>query len=580
LVENAIDAQATCIQVHIKQAGKTRIQVIDNGKGMNAHDAQKCFLRHATSKIQSADDLFSLTTKGFRGEALASIAAIAHVSMQTRETQASTGTKIIIEGSQIVSTEETVCATGTNFEVKNLFYNVPARRNFLKSDEVEFRHIKDEFERIALAHPNLGFVLTHNTTTLYDLRESVLRKRIVDIIGERQNDRLVPINEQTDIVAINGYVIKPEYAKKARGEQFFFVNQRFFKDSYFHHAVSKAFDGLIQPKTFPGYFLYFEIDPAKIDVNVHPTKTEIKFEENQFVYSILVSAIRQALGKYNIAPTLDFDRETSFDLPLHVYSQPLVSPQITVRENYNPFVATNGKQSFSAHHTTVQHSHSRSREEWENFYAVNTAILPKTSDVFSIDESVADDTVPFVPSAEHFLVHEPYLFFSSPKGVMIIHGHRAYERIVYDAMIREFVVRPIASQALLFPYEKEVSGAEQIAWQANYSLLQRLGFASTIDSGMLFLSAVPSVLQEDVIGQCLDAILETCAFEEVDKGDIAHILVARIAKNAGRFRQLSTRRESVQHLIDSLFESSEHLYTPSGKLIIKTVPISSNHPLF
>jgi len=583
LMENAIDAQATAIQVHIKKAGKTLIQIIDNGKGMNARDAQMCFLRHATSKIQSADDLFSLKTKGFRGEALASIAAISHVSMQTRNENAETGTKIVIEGSEIIQKEETVCAKGTIFDVKNLFYNVPARRNFLKSDEVEFRHIKEEFERVSLAHPTIGFILTHNETTIYHLRESVLRKRIVDIIGDRQDDRLVPIEEQTEIVSIRGYVIKPQYSKKARGEQFFFVNNRFFKDSYFHHAVNKAFENLIQPKTFPGYFLYFEVDPAKIDVNVHPTKTEIKFAENQFVYSILVSAIRQALGKYNIAPSLDFDRETSFDLPLDVYSKPIIAPQIKVREDYNPF-AQNEKKQYSLQHNSGFGKNYHSREEWENFYEINNVVQPQLSESIlslSVPENKQKEEFSFnISSFDEFIVRQPYLFFPIPTGLMIVHGHRAYERIVYDAMINEFIVRPVAFQTLLFPYEVELSNAEQDCWRSNNVLLERLGFIATIENNTLFLNAVPTLLREEVIGKCIEAILKNITFESVDKGDIAHILVANIAHNAGRFQKISNNKENVRYLIESLFESSEHLYAPDGKLIIKTLLISSENPLF
>jgi len=573
LMENSIDAHSTTIQVHIKKAGKTLIQIVDNGKGMNSKDAELCFLRHATSKIKSADDLFSLTTKGFRGEALASIAAISHVNMQTREANTDTGTRIVIEGGEIVAKEETACSEGTSFEVKNLFYNVPARRNFLKSDEIEFRHIKEEFERIVLAHPSINFILTHNETIVYHLRESVLRKRIVGILGERQDDRLVPIEEHTDIVSIRGYVVKPQYSKKTRGEQFFFVNQRFFKDSYFHHAVNKAFENLVQPKTFPGYFIYFDIDPSKIDVNVHPTKTEIKFAENQFVYSILVSAIRQSLGKYNIAPSIDFDREPSFDLPIEVYSKPIVEPQIKVRENYNPF-----KNDSSGFGKT-----NHSREEWENFYEIHNAVPTNTTNsllLSSSEDQQSFDIRNSLNSFDQFIVWSPYLFFPIPTGVMIIHGHRAYERVVYDSMIEEFILRPIVSQPLLFPYEVELSDAEQHCWRVNNLLLERLGFVAEIKNNTLFLNTVPSILQEEVIGKCIDSILKNITFENIDQGDIAHVLVAGIAQNAGRLKKISDNKENIQYLINTLFQSSEHLYTPSGKLIIKTLHISSKQPLF
>lgn len=581
LVENAIDAGADKIQVHIKDAGKTLIQVIDDGKGMNADDAEKCFLRHATSKIHSADDLFALQTKGFRGEALASISAIAHVTMQTRQEESETGTKILIEGSKIVEKEETVCNKGTSFEVKNLFYNVPARRNFLKSNEVEFRHIRDEFERIALAHPNIHLTLTHNETEIYNLRSVVLRKRIIDIIGDRQNERLVPINEDTSIVKVSGYVIKPEYAKKTRGEQFLFVNNRYFRDNFFNHAVNKAFDGLVQPKTYPGYFLYFEIDPSKIDVNVHPTKTEIKFEEDKYIYSILVSSIRLALGKYNIAPTLDFEREQSFDLPYNMHSQPVIQPQIQVNPNYNPFTTESkdlSKSSHSAEHKALNQKgfgeNKTTQQDWENFYNINE--VEEKVETIQQTISTEEETTQF----DQFILRSPYLFFPTKTGLMVVHGKRAYERIIYDSMMKEFIVHPIASQALLFPYEKEVSSGEESIWNDHKSMLNRLGFESSIENGTLLLNAVPAVLEEEVINECIDSILENLSFSEIDKGEIAHILISNIAKNAGKSKVISGNKEAVIHLTESLFQCEQHVHTPGGKIILKTIPLTDIHQLF
>lgn len=582
LVENAIDAGSGKIQVHIKDAGKTLIQVIDDGKGMNADDAEKCFLRHATSKIHKADDLFALKTKGFRGEALASIAAIAHVTMQTREEGKDTGVKILIEGNQIVSKEETVCNKGTSFEVKNLFYNVPARRNFLKSNEVEFRHIRDEFERIALAHPDIHLILTNNGTEIYNLRNVIVRKRIVDIIGDRQNERLVPIHEETTIVKISGYVIKPEFAKKTRGEQFLFVNNRFFKDAYFNSAVNKAFDGLIQPKTYPGYFLYFEIDPSKIDVNVHPTKTEIKFEEDKYIYSILVSSIRQALGKYNIAPTLDFDREQSFDLPYDMHSKPVVQPQIQVNPNYNPFAsetkpASKGNSYTAANKALNQQgfgTKATTQRDWESFYNID--------EVEEKEEAVQQELIieQEAEQFDRFILRTPYIFFPAKTGLMVLHGKRAYERIVYDSLMKEFIVHPVASQTLLFPYEKEISSGEKVIWEEHSVLLKRLGFESTIEKGALLLNAVPSVLEEEAINECIDSILDNLSFSEIDKGEIAHILISNIAKNAGKTKVLSNNKESITHLTESLFQCEEHVYTPGGKLILKTISLTEIHQLF
>jgi DNA mismatch repair protein MutL len=581
LVENAIDAGAEKIQVHIKDAGKTLIQVIDDGKGMNAEDAEMCFLRHATSKIHSADDLFALKTKGFRGEALASIAAIAHVSLQTRQPESETGFKVLVEGSQIVEKEEVVCNKGTSFEVKNLFFNVPARRNFLKSNDIEFRHIRDEFERIALAHPNIHLILTNNGAEVYNLRSVVLRKRIVDIIGDRQNERLVPINEETSIVKVSGYVVKPEFAKKTRGEQFLFVNNRFFRDNYFNNAVNRAFEGLVQPKTYPGYFLYFEIDPGKIDVNVHPTKTEIKFEEDKYIYSILVSSIRQALGKYNIAPTLDFEREQSFDLPYDMQSQPVVEPTIRVNPNYNPFATeskSSAKSSSSSENKALNHfgfgENKSSQKDWENFY--NLDEVEEKEEVAQQKMEVEEEP----EKLDQYILRSPYVFFPTKTGLMVVHGKRAYERIVYTNMMREFIVHPIASQTLLFPYEKEVSKGEQTTWESHTTILHRLGFESTIENGQLLLTAVPAVLEEETINDCIDSILHNLSFSEIEKGDIAHILISNISKNAGKSKVLSGSKESVTHLVESLFQCEEHVYTPGGKLILKTIPLTDIQQLF
>lgn len=581
LVENAIDAGAEKIQVHIKDAGKTLIQVIDDGKGMNVKDAELCFLRHATSKIHSADDLFALQTKGFRGEALASIAAIAHVILQTRQEGTDTGTRVLVEGNQVIEQEEVVCDKGTSFEVKNLFYNVPARRNFLKSNDVEFRHIKDEFERIALAHPNIHLILTHNGTEVYNLRSVVLRKRIVDIIGDRQNERLVPIHEETTIVRVSGYVVKPEYAKKTRGEQFLFVNNRYFRDGYFNNAVNRAFEGLIQPKTYPGYFLYFEIDPAKIDVNVHPTKTEIKFEEDKYIYSILISSIRQALGKYNIAPTLDFEREQSFDLPYHMHSQPVVQPQIQVNPNYNPFsqeTKSIGKNSHSTEHKALNKhgfgENKSTQQDWAGFYNIDE-IEEKQEEVQQAIELEEEGT-----QFDQFILRPPYIFFPAKTGLMVMHGKRAFERIVYNSMMKEFIVHPIASQTLLFPYEKEVSSGEQSTWESHNALLSRLGFESNIQENTLLLSAVPAVLEEEAINDCVDSILHNLSFAEIDKGEIAHILISNVARNAGKSKVISGNKEQVSNLVESLFQCEEHVYTPGGKLILKTIPLTDIHQLF
>ena len=573
LLENAIDAKATKIDVNIKDSGKTLIQIVDNGSGMSKSDALLCFARHATSKVRKADDLFTLTTKGFRGEALASIAAIAHVEMKSKLPEQNTGNQIIIEGSKIKKNEEVVCPNGTSFEVKNLFYNVPARRNFLKKESTEFRHIMDEFERIALAHPELHLSISHNGTEIYNLPSEVLRKRIASILGNGSNDRLVPIEESTDIVGLKGYVLKPEHARKTRGEQYFFVNDRYFKSAYFNHAIAKAFDGLIKNRLFPGYFLYLTVDPKKIDVNVHPTKTEIKFEEDKFIYSIIVSSIRQALGKYNIAPTLDFEPENSFDIPHSMRSQTPIEPVVRVNEKYNPFTSNSSKTSSSYNGKTAENqssgitSHGFGEEtaktsEWENFYEIAEE---DTTDNLDLGLETKEQST--------FIIKGNFIITPSKTGLMVIHAKRAIEQIVYTEVSNLFISSPISSQQLLFPIEKEVSKNEKNTWTENQSILHQLGFQSSFKDNILLVNAVPSVLEVESISSSIDEIFSTIAYQEIEKGDLAHTLIGAIAKSASLKKLNLTTNEKIQSLIDQLFQCENHTYSPRNKKIIETISL-------
>ncbi len=610
LVENAIDAGAQRIQINIKDAGKTLIQIIDDGKGMSEQDAEHCFLRHATSKITCVDDLFALKTKGFRGEALASIAAVAQVCMTTKRENDSVGTRIQVEGSQIIEKEEYVCDNGTNFEVRNLFFNIPARRNFLKSNEIEFRHIREEFERVALAHPSIKMTLLHNSHEIYHLQGAVLRKRIVDVIGDRQNERLVPIEEDTTIVSIRGYVVKPEFAKKSRGEQFLFVNDRYFKDTYFNNAITRAFEGMLQPKTYPGYFLYFTIDPSKIDVNVHPTKTEIKFEEDKHIYAILISSIRQALGKYNIAPTLDFERETSFDLPYELKNQEMVEPTINVNPHFNPFDSdrdalprsnysssfvdrsstgsSSGSSSIKNYSSAIQSAgfgSQSSDNDWSGFYEIEDEadqpqVIQSTITDFDDLEMVDTTEVPSSIHTDNYILKSPYLFLPNKKGLMIVHVNRAQERIIYDAMMQKFILQPIAAQTLLFPLEKEVSKIEEELWNTNYSLLNRLGFEGSALGQLLSINAVPNMLEIENVSGCIDDLFSNLMDDQLEKGDLAHVLICSIAKNGSKRLNLLPNKETVDNLINQLFQCPEHVYSPMGKTILQNLPITDIQQLF
>lgn len=579
LMENAIDAGATKVDVNIKEAGKALIQVIDNGSGMNSEDALLCFERHATSKVRSADDLFSLVTKGFRGEALASIAAISHVEMLTRLENESTGIQINIEGSRITGNIEAVCPQGTSFGIKNLFYNVPARRNFLKSNQVEFRHIQDEFERVALAHPEVHFTFHHNDSELFNLTPGVLRKRVVDVLGRNTNDRLVPIEESSDIVELSGFVLKPEFARKTRGEQFLFVNDRFFKSHYFNHAVNKAFEGLLKDKAHASYFLFLRVDPQKIDVNVHPTKTEIKFEEEKFIYSILLSSIRLALGKYNIAPTLDFERETSFDIPSEMRSRPVNEPIIRVNPDYNPFTYTpsspassggSSKKSENFSEAIIKHGFGAKEAktaDWENFYSIEEAPIDDEPTPLIEEETT--------PGISQFLIKGNYIFTPTKSGFMVIHARRALEQILYTELINSFISNPIESQTLLFPIERELSKNEISAWKDNEMMLKQLGLIGEIKEGELHVTAIPSVLQDETLQKALDRIIETIAHREIEKGEIAHELVHSIARSAATKKMNLNSMEAVNDIIERLFQCENHMHTPGNKRIIDTLSIES-----
>ncbi|AEA45501.1 DNA mismatch repair endonuclease MutL [Fluviicola taffensis] len=585
LVENSIDAGATKIELHIKDAGRTLIQIVDNGKGMSPLDARMSFERHATSKIANADDLFALKTKGFRGEALASIAAIAHVTLQTKRATDELGTKIVIEGTQVVNQEPTQCAVGCNFEIKNLFFNVPARRNFLKSDNVEFKHIIDEFERVVLPHHDISFRLVHNDQEIYHLSPGPLRKRIVDVFGKKFTDHLVPVTEQTDIVELNGFVGKPEVAKKSRGEQFLFVNNRFFKDTYFNHAISAAFEHLLPSKLFPSYFLFLDIDPKQIDVNVHPTKTEIKFEEDKAIYSIIRSAVRLGLGKFNITPTLDFERETEFDIPVSMIGQTPVAPEIRVDKNYNPFHAHNTREGqFAANHANTNTSSVPKNASFSS--ALNKAGFGSQFQSSSLDElwnseSVENELketqtqiqidVEALKSTGPFIVKGSFVISSVPEGLLVFHYRRIYERLLYNDLMRGFFVNPLASQQLIFPMEKKLSKQEQLAWNEHEKTLSRIGFNWKWEQQDIHIHGIPEILDESTVLSCVDKILEQLQMGTLDKGEIAHTVLSQIAFAGSMSFKIPNDQQAIADYIARLFESDEHTFSPSGKRIIAQI---------
>ena len=410
LLENAVDAEATSIKLIVKDGGKTLIQVIDNGKGMTTTDARLCFDRHSTSKIKKAEDLFSITTKGFRGEALSSIAAISQVRLRTKTKDAEIGTEISIEGSEVKDQQAVATETGCSMAVRNLFYNIPARRNFLKSNNVEQRHIIDEFQRIALVHYKIRFELFSNDAVLFQLDPANIRQRIVQVFGKNTNEKLVPVQESTDILQLNGFVFKPEFSKKSRQHQFFFVNDRFIKSAYLHHAVLAAFEGLLGPNMQPGYLLYLTVPNETIDVNIHPTKTEVKFEDDHALYAIIRSALKHSLGQFNVSPVLDFDRNQSFDIPVGS-KPPTQSPSIQVDRNFNPFYE-------------IQRGN-----DWEPLYeGLQDVTIPSYNEQIFDDESINTHSATLQ-------FYKKYIITSRAGVLIIIHQERAHQRVLYESCL-------------------------------------------------------------------------------------------------------------------------------------------------
>ena len=569
LMENAIDAGATKVDVVIKDAGRTLIHILDNGKGMSMFDAEMCFERHATSKLHHADDLFNLQTKGFRGEALASIAAITHVSLKTCLENEQVGTLIEVEGNQIKKNEPTVCPQGSAFEIKNLFYNVPARRNFLKSEGVEFKHIVQEFERLALPHFDVEFSLTHNGQTIHHLLPSNLRKRIVALYGKSYNDKLVPVSEKTEIVAIEGFVGKPDCARKTRGEQFLFVNNRFFKDPYLNNSVQRAFEKLIQPNTHASYYLFLEIDPARIDVNVHPTKTEIKFEEERSIYSILLTSVKTGLGKHHITPSLDFERETSFELPYAQREAQIRQPEIKVDTTYNPFKTTSrpagsiSQPDFSKAITQASLAEQKDKvHSWENFYAVEEET---ENEVVELDIHI--DSF----ENANFIFSGNYMLTNTAEGILSIQYRRAYQRVIYDGVMESFMKQPVLSQALLFPYEFEMKKEEEALWGENEKLLKQLGLDWEFSDSTMQLKGVPALLQEENINNLMDLLKEQISNEQIDKGELAHNFVLSLSFAACQQKNLIKSIESARELLTNLFACEQKNYSPSGRNILKLI---------
>ena len=581
LLENAVDAKATDIKLIIKDAGKSLVQVIDNGLGMSVTDARLCFERHATSKIRQAEDLFTLCTKGFRGEALASIAAIAHMEMKTKQDQEELGTHIVIEGSKFVSQEVAVLPKGTSFAVKNLFFNIPARRNFLKSDTVEFRHVMDEFQRVALAHPNIHFTFYHNGSEMYNLPASNFRQRIVGIFSGRTNEKLVPVNEETEIISIQGFVCKPEFSKKNRGEQFFFVNDRFIKSGYLHHAVMAAYDGLLKDGSQPSYFLYLQVPPNTIDINIHPTKTEIKFDDEQALYAILRASIKHSLGQFNVSPVLDFDRDSNLDTPYYYKDVEAETPTIQVDGTFNPFTDDKTNKHYSKSGSAsgsvsnASYSGYSKRVEptasWESLYVgLETESIESSPFTFENEEvtsSLFNDSDVEQAVQKTYQIHKKYIVSPIKSGMVIVDQQRAHQRILYEQFLLNMTMNQASSQQLLFPLNLFYSSDEMTLIEELKPSLETTGFVFELpQTDHIVISGIPVNITESevsmVIEQLLSDLQDGIPASSYSQNDtIAKSMAKSLAVKTGSYL---TEKEQ-DNLVNGLFACKDPNISPFQK---------------
>ena len=545
LIENSVDSGASKISLIIKNAGKTLIKVADNGSGIANDEIELAFVRHATSKIKIAQDLFKIKTNGFRGEALSSIAAISNVEAVSRKKNDKLAKSIKITGSKIQNNEFKVASVGTSISVKNLFYNVPARRNFLKSDSVELKHIIDEFSRLAISNFNINFSFFKDNNEIFDLKASNLRKRISSIFGNKLLNQLVPIEEETPLVKIGGFIIKPSGARRSRGQQFFFVNNRFIKSPFLNHAVNSSFQGLLSQKFHPGYFIILDINPNKIDVNIHPTKNEIKFEDEQSIYAILRSTIKHSLGIFQVSPSLDFERDSSMDIPYSFKNKTPSNPTISVDSSFNPF------EDISSNHNT------NSKELKNNFTRIE---FESENHQQKLSYSETD----FNPKQiKVFQLFNKYLITALPSGLMIINQNRAHQRVLYETFLKLLSNKRPSSQKLLFPVKINLSKTDYINFSENRTVYEALGFEfHEVNSKNLNILSVPHLFLKDNVEDILkDLFLNNneTGFEAFSIGDV---ISKRLSKSMAIPNGKVLNIEEQQELLASLFACKENQVSP------------------
>ena len=560
LLENSIDSGAKSVKLIIKDAGKTLIQVIDDGCGMNKVDLNKCFLRHATSKIRNSKDLFDLKTMGFRGEALSSIAAVSHLTINSNKIlDEDLGNEIKLEAGKITSKNEILCKKGTSISVRNLFFNIPARRNFLKSDNVELRHVIDEFHRIALINHEIDFIFVNNGNELFNLKKSIFKERIIRIFGKSTEQKLVPIREKTDIASIEGFVYKPEYTKKTRSTQFFFVNNRFVKNSHLHHAVKTAYDGLIFDNYYPSYFLNFKVPTDSIDVNIHPNKTEIKFDNDQSIYAILKSSIKHSLGQFNIAPTIDFESSVNLNTPYSYINKEASIPRVDYNKAFNPFDNSELTPVFSSKKTS--------------FEGLEKSFKNIDSKIFEDNSSI---TFPV------FQLNSNYIITKTSAGIVIIDQKRAHQRILYEKFLKELSFSNNSSQALIFPIKLDFNNEENRILESVKNPLIHLGFKfNKFDQEGIEISGIHPFFSENQIDSFFQELInsEISNFQKTSH-TINDFLAKILSKSSSLKSGVQLEKKIQVSLVNDLFACKDPNISPFNKLIFKVISTEEINKIF
>jgi len=543
LLENSIDAESTKIKLIVKDSGKTLIQVVDNGVGMTKNDMKMSFMKHATSKITAIDDVFSITSMGFRGEALASISSISNVEMISKKKGTDKTNIISLEGNKVVKEKTLFSEEGTSIKVMNIFYNVPARRNFLKSDFVELRHIIDSFTRIALSYPNIEFNLIHNDQELFYLKKNDLRKRISSIFGRKIDENLIPLNEKTSLAKISGFVLKPQISRKSRSNQFLFVNNRYIKSQFLNHSINNAYDGLLRDGYYPGYFIFLEINPSKIDVNVHPNKTEIKFEDEQNLYSIINSSIKHSLGVYQISPVLDFEKEPSMELPYDSQKSLIKEPSIEVNSSFNPF------------------EKEKNNGEWEELESkIEDGIFNKANNNEEID------------SPKIFQVFNKYIITTTGSSVIIVDQGLAHQRILYEQFLKSSADNSSKSQKLIFPIEIELSKNQEIILAEIKDVINSIGFKFIINKRVVIVNATPPIISDNSIEEIFQDLLnDNNSYNIKESFSLSDLIAKKISRSLSVRTGKPLKLKEQQTIINQLFSCKEPKLSPFNKQIFVTL---------